>query len=68
MQYDKALKAYGSLNDGVSWSQFEWRTYDTQMAVAVDDTVIIEDISIGETIINEGRKQKLSVVQGNENP
>lgn len=56
MQYDKALKAYGSSNDGVSWSQFEWRTYDTQMAVAVDDTVIIEDISIGETIINEGRK------------
>lgn len=30
--------------------------FQHEMAVAVDDTIIIEDISIGETIINEGGK------------
>ena len=46
--YDNAIKAYGCTNGGVSWSQFEWKTYDTQMAVSVDDTINVESISEGE--------------------
>lgn len=51
LQYDNALKAYDSANGGVSWSQFEWKTYDTQMTVAFEDTVKVEDISMGERIL-----------------
>ena len=50
-QYNSALKAYENTRDGVSWSQFEWKTYDTQMKVSVEDTIKIEDISKGEIII-----------------
>lgn len=31
MQYDNVLKTYDSASGGVSWSQFEWKMYDTQM-------------------------------------
>lgn len=51
LQYDNALKAYDSVNGGVSWSQFEWKTYDTQMTVAFEDTVKVEDISMGESTL-----------------
>ena len=50
-QYESALKAYENAQGGVSWSQFEWKTYDTQMKVSVEDTIKIEDISKGEIII-----------------
>ena len=48
-QYDNAIKAYGCTNGGVSWSQFKWKTYDTQMTVSVDDTINVESISEGGT-------------------
>lgn len=51
LQYDNAMKAYDSANGGVSWSQFEWKTYDTQMTVAFEDTVKVEDISMGESML-----------------
>lgn len=51
LQYANALKAYDSTNGGVSWSQFEWKTYDTQMTVALADTAKVEDISMGESIL-----------------
>lgn len=44
-------KAYGCTNGGVSWSQFEWKTYDTQMTVSVEDTVNVEHISEGENAL-----------------
>ena len=50
-QYESALKAYENTQGGVSWSQFEWKTFDTQMKVSFEDTIKIEDISIGEIII-----------------
>ena len=50
-QYDNAIKAYGCTNGGVSWSQFEWKTYDTQMTVSVGDTVNVERISEGENAL-----------------
>lgn len=50
-QYDNAIKAYGCKNGGVSWSQFEWKTYDTQMTVSVEDTVNVEHISEGENAL-----------------
>lgn len=50
-QYDNAIKAYGCTNGGVSWSQFEWKTYDTQMTVSVEDTVNVEHISEGENAL-----------------
>ena len=31
--------------NGVSWSQFEWKTYDTQMTVTFEDSVKVESIS-----------------------
>lgn len=51
LQYNNALKAYDSANGGVSWSQFEWKTYDTHMTVAFEDTVKVGDISMGENIL-----------------
>ena len=50
-QYDNAIKAYGCTNGGVSWSQFEWKTYDTLMTVSVEDTVNVEHISEGENAL-----------------
>lgn len=51
LQYANALKAYDSTNGGVSWSQFEWKTYDTQMKVDIEDSAKVEDISMGESIL-----------------
>lgn len=51
LQYDNALKAYDSASGGVSWSQFEWKTYDTQMTVTMTDTAKVGDISMGESIL-----------------
>lgn len=50
-QYKSALKEYENMQGGVSWSQFEWKTFDTQMKVSIEDTIKIEDISKGEIII-----------------
>ena len=36
-QYSDAIKAYEHTGNGVSWSQFEWKTYDTQMTVTFED-------------------------------
>ena len=38
-QYNDAIKAYEHTGNGVSWSQFEWKTYDTQMTVTFEDSV-----------------------------
>ena len=38
--------------NGVSWSQFEWKTYDTQMTVTFEDSVKVENISKGMNVIN----------------
>jgi hypothetical protein len=50
-QYENASKAYGNMQDGVSWSQFEWKAYDTQMEIFIDDSIKIENISKGEVLI-----------------
>ena len=50
-QYESALNAYENMQGGVSWSQFEWKTFDTQMKVSFEDVIKIEDISKGEIII-----------------
>ena len=44
-QYSDAIKAYEHTGNGVSWSQFEWKTYDTQMTVTFEDSVKVESIS-----------------------
>ena len=44
-QYNDAIKAYDHTGNGVSWSQFEWKTYDTQMTVTFEDSVKVESIS-----------------------
>jgi len=51
-QYENASKAYENAQGGVSWSQFEWKTYDTQMKISIEDTIKVEDISKGEIIIS----------------
>ena len=50
-QYENASKAYGNTQGGVSWSQFEWKTYETQMKISVEDTIKVEDISKEEIVI-----------------
>lgn len=50
--YLNALKAYENMGGGVSWSQFEWKTYDTQMKVFVDKNIQVESISKGEITLN----------------
>lgn len=51
-QYNDAIKAYEHIGNGVSWSQFEWKTYDTQMTVTFEDSVKVEGISKGMNVIN----------------
>lgn len=51
-QYNEAIKAYENTGNGVSWSQFEWKTYDTQMTVIFEDKAKIENISKGMNVIN----------------
>lgn len=51
-QYNDTIKAYENTGNGVSWSQFEWKTYDTQMTVTFEDTAKIESISKGMNVIN----------------
>jgi len=51
-QYSDAIKAYEHTGNGVSWSQFEWKTYDTQMTVTFEDSVKVENISKGMNVIN----------------
>lgn len=51
-QYNDAIKAYENTGNGVSWSQFEWKTYDTQMTVTFEDSVKVESISKGMNVIN----------------
>ena len=51
-QYNDAIKAYEHAGNGVSWSQFEWKTYDTQMTVTFEDSVKVESISKGINVIN----------------
>ena len=51
-QYSDAIKAYEHIGNGVSWSQFEWKTYDTQMTVTFEDSVKVESISKGMNVIN----------------
>lgn len=55
-QYENATKAYENAQDGVSWSQFEWKTYDTQMKISIGDTINIEDIFKGEIIFGKSEK------------
>lgn len=49
-QYNDAIKAYDHTGNGVSWSQFEWKTYDTQMTVTFEDSLKVESISKMESL------------------
>ncbi len=52
-QYNDAIKAYDHTGNGVSWSQSEWKTYDTQMTVTFEEaSVKVEGISKGMNVIN----------------
>ncbi len=51
-QFDYA-ETYENSSSGVSWSQFEWKYYDTQMTVSFEETAKIENIFKGEIILNE---------------
>ena len=46
------VPAFHHTGNGVSWSQFEWKTYDTQMTVTFEDSVKVEGISKGMNVIN----------------
>lgn len=57
IQKEKAREAYKNFNfsgDGVSWSQFEWKTYETQMTISLGSTPFIQNISKGEVVLNKG--------------
>lgn len=38
---------------GVSWSEFEWKTYETQMEVSVKETVSVEAVTEGEVLLSQ---------------
>lgn len=37
---------------GVEWSQFEWKTYESQMTVSLEDEVNIQGVAEGEIVLN----------------
>ncbi|MCR4997695.1 MAG: hypothetical protein K6A61_10410 [Butyrivibrio sp.] len=39
--------------EGVDWSQFEWKTYDSRITVSLGEDCNIEDVSEGEIVLNE---------------
>lgn len=39
--------------EGVEWSQFEWKTYETRITVSLQDKAV-GDVSEGEIILNAG--------------
>lgn len=41
---------------GIEWSQFEWKTYESQMTVSLEDGADIQGVSEGEIVLNEGSK------------
>lgn len=43
-------------NDGVEWSQFEWKTYESQMTVSLNGESKIEDVSGACNVINYGKE------------
>lgn len=44
----------GNTQNGVEWSQFEWKTYECQMDVSFDGGYKIGSISKGEITLNKG--------------
>lgn len=40
---------------GVKWSQFEWKTYENQMTVSLEDTVEIQGISENSVTLSNGK-------------
>lgn len=40
---------------GVKWSQFEWKTYESQMTVSLEDTVEIQGISENSVTLSNGK-------------
>jgi hypothetical protein len=47
------IKEKAESTSGVEWSQFEWKTYESQMTVSLGKSVDIQGISEGENIIND---------------
>lgn len=41
--------------EGVDWSQFEWKTYDSRITVSIGEDCNIEDVFEGEIVLNEPR-------------
>ena len=48
------IKENDESTSGVEWSQFEWKTYESQMTVSLGKSFDIQGISEGENIINKG--------------
>lgn len=44
---------------GVEWSEFEWKTYETQMSVSIGKSVTIQGILEGENILNQFLTRRL---------
>ena len=61
-EYSKVIEIMGKMAkggkerneniSGVEWSEFEWKTYETQMSVSIGKSVTIQGISEGENILN----------------
>jgi len=39
--------------EGPSWSQFEWKYYETTMDISMEDVTTIQNIQVNEIILNE---------------
>lgn len=48
LEYDES-----SYKEGPSWSQFEWKYYETTMDISMEDVTTIQNIQVNEIILNE---------------
>ena len=54
LKYDESsISNDDHYKEGVSWSQFEWKYYETTMNVSMEDVSQIQNIQVNEIILNE---------------
>ena len=45
---------YEDVTEGVDWSQFEWRTYETELDISLEGEPVPGSVRVSERIINKG--------------
>ncbi len=54
LKYDESsISNDASYKEGISWSQFEWKYYETTMDILMEDVPKIQDIRVNGIVFNE---------------